>query len=162
MDTNIHDVEAAGDVFAALAEASDDLSAEEAICYMEALRAASEQLKAAISLVETQLKKLLDSPKQIGDKVWVTKPTGKYRPDHAKVRRHVLRVAVADENGEIRSAEDAAKVAYELMYGLYVQESALPKVSGLEQLGLDRVSTSRWENTGTKIETIDLKGPEDA
>jgi hypothetical protein len=24
------------------------------------------------------------------------------------------------------------------------------------------VSTSRWENTGTKIETIDLKGPEDA
>jgi hypothetical protein len=97
----------------------------------------------------------------VGNKIWRVKPDGKWRPDHAKVRQAILRQAVADENGEVRSAENAAKVCYELMMQCYVQPSGLPKVSGLDLLHLSRESTASWQNTGTKIEAIDLKGPAD-
>lgn len=161
LDTNVHDVEATGDIFGAVAEMSDDLAVEQCIEFMEALRKARSQLDDALAMLETQLRQRLDSPVRIGTKIWALKDAGKWRPDHEVVRKEILRQAVADENGEIRTAKEAATLAYELTKRCYIEPSGLPKISGLERLGLDRAKSSHWEKKGTKIEVIDLKGPGD-
>ena len=161
MDLNVHDVEATGDVFVALGELSDSLSMEDAIAYKEALGRVKKVLEGVIGLVNTQIIRTLDSPVQVGNRIWYTADDGKWRPDHAEVRKLVVdEVSKPDVNGEVPTARDAATQAFELAKILYVMPGTMPKKAGLDRLGVARNRVARWEKTGTKIETKDLEGPD--
>jgi hypothetical protein len=162
MDTNIHDVEAAGDVFDKVAEGSDDITkAEDAIAMLEELGRVMNKIQSARSMVKTQLQKLLDSPVQIGGKVWLMQNEYKQRPDHEAVRKAILGLATVNEDGEVRSAGEAAVMAYELTKRCYIEPSGLPKVEGLKRLGLDRAAVTHKELVGKKVTAIDVQGDDD-
>lgn len=158
---NIPDVAATGDVFDAVAELSDSYTVEEAIAMREALNQARGQLDAAVGLVNTQIRQLLDSPRQVGSKLYFLADDGKYRPDHKVIRAAIVSRSVADENGELRTPDVAAALAYELTMRTFVMPSSKPKKDGLDRLGLTMRAACNWEKTGTRVQVRELEGPED-
>lgn len=159
MDLNVHDIEAAADTFAAVAEGSDDLSLEDALSHLAALKVAEQRLKEAKGLVETQVRKLLDSPRTVDGVHYYMKADGKWRPNHNVVRAKVISRCAADSNGEMRPTPDALAMAWSLFMKLYVSPSDLPKVTALAELGLKTEDIAEWESKGQKIVAEQLGGP---
>jgi hypothetical protein len=158
MDTNIHDVEATGDVFGQVGEMSDSLSREAAIAFKEALGRAKKRLEDALGLVNTQIIRTLDSPVVVGKRKWYLTDDGKWRPDHARVRKLIVdAVSTPNHAGEVPTAKEAATQAVELTMRCYVSPATVPKKEGLDRLGVAKTAVARWEKTGTKIETEDLE-----
>lgn len=151
MELNTQDVAAAGDVFDAVAEASDSLTIEDAIAYSQALAAAQVKLRDAIGLIDTQLRKLLDSPRQVGSKVYMVKADGKWRPEHDVIKKAIISRSITDNNGALLSPAQAAERAVTFTYAAFVSASMMPKLSALEKFGLEKKDVARWEKTGTKV-----------
>jgi len=156
---NVHDIEAIGDVLDQIAEAADSLDAKESVEFMVALNAVNAKLKIAMTLCETQAKRTLDGqPIKVGDTLYVEKDTGKWRPDQSRIRARVVSMAAVDlATGEIVAGPIAAERAVDMMYQLFVSPSTMPKVGGLDYLGLDKRDVADWERTGTALEAVELR-----
>jgi hypothetical protein len=60
------------------------------------------------------------------------------------------------ETGELLTVPEAVDRAVDLMVGLYVSPSALPKVGGLKALGLTLDAVTREESDGYKLVATEL------
>lgn len=160
MDLNIHDVEAATDTFRELTERSDDLNLSEALAYLEALKHATQALREAVAMVETQLRQRLDSPTEANGILYYLKKDGKWRPDNLRIRKKVIDACAVDANGELRDTRGALNMMWGLMEDMYISPSGMPKKAGLDRLGLKSQDISEWESTGTKVVAQPVEGPE--
>ena len=155
VDVTLADIEAIGDVVTWVAEQSEDMGLAAAIEMAEALAQLSTLIGKTKSLCEARAKKLMDGqPQKIGDKVYIEKATGKWRPDQSKIRRRVAVMSSCDENGEMLPSRDAAEKAVDLMYALFVSPLTMPKQGGMKQLGLEAKDVAEWERTGSELKVI--------
>lgn len=157
---------AMGDVLDRLTEQSDELSAEAAVSLLQPINDLISKARRAGSLVETQAKRTLEGqPRTIGNKVYASKPTGKWRPDQAKLKSRAFFYATHDTvSGEKRkrlTIAQAVDLTIDLMYSLFVSPSQLPKEAGLKALGLKRKDFCEWEVTGSELKTMDVGGEDD-
>jgi hypothetical protein len=157
----IIDIQVAGDIFDRITEDSDALGIEEAVAVYDALAEAKAKLTVALSLVDTQLRRTLESPREINGQVYYRRKTGKWRPDHRVVVDKIVRRAATDKNGELRPAIEAAAEAVKLAYMLFVAPKTMPKTAGLDELGLDKRDVASWESTGYEIVVDDVSGGDD-
>lgn len=157
---------AMGDVLDRLTEQSDSLSAEAAVSLLQPINDLISKARRAGSLVETQAKRTLEGqPRTIGNKVYASKPTGKWRPDQARLksRAHVYAThdPVSGEKRKRLTIAQAVDLTIDLMYSLFVSPSQLPKEAGLKALGLNRKDFCEWEVTGSELKTMDVGGEDD-
>ena len=161
MTITIQDIDAATQVVAELAEAADSLHFEEAVAFKAALGRLKAATDAAISLVRGEaIKALNDTPEKaavLDGVVYRVKPTGKWRPDQQAIRRVVAARAACDDEGELRSPSEAAGVAVDMMYRLFVAPQTFPKTGGLDELKLAKADVGTWEQTGTELAENTLK-----
>jgi hypothetical protein len=163
---NTNDIRAAIDVINQITEISDTLAVDRAIELQEALRELIKAAQGAISLLDTQVKAKLERSAQIvGTKAYAVKPTGKWRPDHGKLKgRLAMLVRFDPVTGAKRSKltiEQAVDRTVDLMYKLYVAPAAVPKQGGLKELGLQLSDFCVWEKTGSEVVSMDLSGADD-
>lgn len=157
----IGDIDAMCDVLAQLEELSDSLDVDQALAFKDAVGRVVAKAQSTLSLLRSQaIATISDTPDRAvvrGGRVYAVKDTGKWRPDQNLVRRVVASKAVAaGEDGEMVSAFEAAARAVDMMYSLYVAPKDMPKVSGLEALGLAKSDVAHWEKTGTELEEKQL------
>lgn len=159
-DIHLADLQAVGDVLDWVCEASDSMTVETAIEFSVALTALIAKARMAQSLCETAAKTMLDGqPALIGDTLYVEKATGKWRPDQSRIRARVVGMSSCNpETGELVTAPEAAERAVNFMYTLFVSPSTMPKVGGLDLLGLDKRDVADWEKTGSELSAVQLKG----
>lgn len=162
MDVSKGDLLAVIDLMAAVAETSDSLEVDEAITTMELLRQVHSAVRTAEGMLDAAVKRHLEAgARQVGSRVYATKPDGKWRTYHDEIATKVIGVSTVDaDTGEIRDAKTAAATAVAFMQQLYVAPAVVPKAGGLKALGLDKADVSKWERTGTKIEIIDMEAPD--
>jgi hypothetical protein len=158
-DISIHDLEACGDVFDWLCENADGLSADNAIPLLEAAQQLQQKLKLAIDMLKAQALSGIEQPILVGSVAWSKKPSIKYRPDQTKIAKAVVAVAIEPDHdtGEMRDAETAAERAVRLMQTLYVSPSTVPKVGGVENLGLTMKDVTREDRTGWELKRTELE-----
>jgi hypothetical protein len=149
---NPHDVAAMGDVLDEVNELSDSLTIEEAVAMLEAVKQLGAAVRTTIGLLETQLCNILESARTIDGRRYEIKNDGKWRPDHSKVEAAVKRYALVDTTtGELFEASAAVDRAMMAMKNLYVTPQGMPKVGGLEALGLDKPDVARFEKQGKRL-----------
>ena len=157
-EVDIHDLEACGDVFDWLAEASDSMDAQTAITMLEGALAVQAKLKVAIDLLRSQALKTIEQPILIGSVAYAKKPSFKMRPDQQLLARVVTELAAhPDENGELPTASVAAATATNMMKALYVSPSTVPKVGGVKALGLEMDMVCREEHTGFELRRTEIE-----
>ena len=156
----VADIDAMCDVLNDLAEVSDELTLEDAMALKAALGRAKTKIDEAIGLLRTQAITVLDDTPEHSAVVGSTKvtavPTGKWRPDQAKIRRTVAGKAAYNGNGEPRPPFDAAEEAVRIMYRLFVSPQTFPKTGGLEELGFKKSDVGEFERTGTELKETPL------
>lgn len=149
---NRHEITAVLDVLADLNEESDSLKVEQAVEMLQAVEEVMAAARVAKGLLETQLCNILESPRTIDGRLYEIKNEGKWRPDHSKVEAEVKRRSVVDtETGELLTAPQAVDKAMGLMRKLYVTPQGMPKVGGLDLLGVDKPDVARWEQQGKRL-----------
>lgn len=158
-----HEIDAMGDVLDQIAAQAEAAPATSVPLY-EALVKLIEHASKVKSLFETGLKNALEQPQVVGSKVYAVKPGGRWRPDHKAIRSNIISTAVLDlGTGELRDAADAARVAVELTYEVFVAEKTEPKAAGLAKVGFAKKRDACWwESTGKALVVTDLGFPEDA
>lgn len=159
----VADIDAMLDVLTDLGEQAD-ASPEVTAPIYEALTRLGAHVTAVKGLFESGLKNGLEQPQVIGARLYAAKPDGKWRPDHQAIKSNIISTAILDrETGERRDAEDAARLAVELTYGIFVAEKSDPKVTGLKAIGFaDKRAASEWEHTGKTLVVTDLGYPDGA
>jgi hypothetical protein len=152
------------DVLDDIAARADNLTPEYAAPIYEALGGLASKVRDVRGLYETRLKVTLEQPQVIGSKAYAVKQDGKWRPDHQAIKSNIISTAILDvATGELRDPTDAAAMAVDLTYDLFVAERTEPKVTGLVRIGFkDKKSASQWEHTGTRLVVTELGFPEDA
>lgn len=148
------------DVLREVDETSDSMSIENAVRWHEAVTELKAKANETLGLIETQMVATLESPVVRNGTRYEVVSNGKWRPDHEALHSAVKRAAAADENGEIRTAHDAADHAITTMRGLFVAPSTMPKTGGLENLGLKKSDVARFEGTNTKKVRVSIAEPE--
>ena len=135
------------DVLADVDENSDSLDVETAVAYREALQEMMGRLRMTLSLIDTQLVSVLESPRPINGNLYeVRKSDGKWRPDHSKVDNAVKRVSQIDpETGEMFKGGEAVDRCMAIMADLYRSASTMPKVGALDKLGLKKWDVAEQE-----------------
>jgi len=146
------DILATCDVLADVDETSDSLGIEDAVELLQAVKEMIAAARVTVGLLETQLCEILESPRVIDGRMYEIKNDGKWRPDHSKVEAEVKRRSVVNtDTGEMVSAPAAVERAMGFMRKLYVSPQGMPKVGGLEALGLDKPDVARWEQQGKRL-----------
>ena len=147
MQVTPDDIRAAMDVLADVDENSDSLDVETAVAYREALQEMMGRLRMTLSLIDTQLVNVLESPRPINGNLYeVRKSDGKWRPDHMLVDNAVRRVSAIDpETGEMFKAGEALDRCIAIMADLYRSASTMPKVGALDKLGLKKWDVAEQE-----------------
>lgn len=161
--TGPQDIDAMCDVLIDIAEQADAAPDVSAPIY-EALGRLAKRVAEVKGLFETGLTNGLEQPRQVGTRLYAAKPEGKWRANHQAIKSNIISTAVLDRaTGELRDAEDAARHAVELTYGVFVADKSDPKVTGLKAIGFpDKRAASEWENTGKRLVVTELGFPEDA
>lgn len=162
--TSLADIQAMLDVLDDIASRADDLTPEYAAPIYEALGGLAAKVRDVRSLYETRLKQTLEQPAVIGTKAYAVKRDGKWRPDHQAIKSNIISTAILDTaTGELRDPTDAAVMAVDLTYDLFVADKTEPKVAGLARIGFkDKKEASRWEHTGSRLVVTELGFPEGA
>lgn len=156
-DVNVHDLEAVSDVAARLAEMADSLSAEQAITLLHSAERAMLALKIAVDMLEAQALGRLEQPIVVGHTAYSKKPSFKKRPDQRLIQRVVVEKAShPDVNGEVPTAFEAADAATKMMAELYVSPSTLPKVGGVQALGIEMQDVTAEEHTGFMLKQTEI------
>lgn len=155
------DVAAMCDMLKDIAEQSDALKADEAVKLLDELLRLKKQAAEVAALVESQAKRVLEQPIQVGSVLYAVKPAGKYRPDHGVVKRSLVDWSLIDRaTGETFDREQAVERAVGLCYDAFVAPATMPKKGLLDKLGLDRKDIAHWEQTGTELVRTDIGGGE--
>lgn len=155
MDVSKGDLDAVRDVITWLADGADDMTLEQAIEMRDALDGLAKMIGQTQSILEARALKLLDGqPAKIGDKVYIEKSKGVWRPDQSKIRTRVAMMSSCDDKGEMLPPRDAAEKAVGLMYDLFVSPSTMPKQGGMKKLGLTAKDVAHWETTGRVLDVI--------
>jgi hypothetical protein len=155
------DLLAAQDVIDALAEHSDTLSLEQAIQMMEILANLTSVVRRADQLVQTQVYRLLEQPRVLGNRRYVRGANYTKRYDHARIARMIKDQALIDrETGELRAARDAVNAALHMALQIYTSDSTPAKQNALRRLlGIGDVieeNVATDVKTGTTIHVYDL------
>lgn len=151
------DVRASIDVLDDVGESSDSLNVEDAVAMVEAVKEVLKKARETVGLIETQLVAILESPRIFGDIEYKIVSDGKWRPDHSKVQGSLKRHALVDvETGEIRDANSALDEAMRLFYACHVGPQQMPKVGGLDLLGLDKTDVAEFDRAGKKVRTTPI------
>ena len=152
------DIDAAADVCQQLALEAVDFDATRAINALQALAQLEAQVKAAKSELTERALRGLEQPILIGNTAWSKKLSTKKRPDHEMIlgRLRGMLDRPDRETGELLTVPEAVDRAVDLMVGLYVSPSALPKVGGLKALGLTLDAVTREESDGYKLVATEL------
>lgn len=142
-----NDIRAALDVLAEVDELSDGLGIEEAVSYREAVNELFTKVKETLGLIDTQLVNTLESPRPINGMLYeIRKNDGKWRPDHMLVDQAVQQQSLVDtETGEFRDAREAVQAAIAAMDAMYRGPNTMPKVGGLDKLGLKKWDVAEQE-----------------
>ena len=156
IELTIGDIDAMIDVLAQLEEQSDQLTADEAIAFKDAIGRVVAKAESTLGLLRTQAITIIsDAPERVHVRdgvAYTVSDVGKWRPDQTMIRKAVARRAVVPgDDGEMRSAFDAAQAAVDMMYDLFVAPKTMPKAGGLTKLGLDKKDVAHWEKTGTEL-----------
>lgn len=152
MTITLADLKAVLDVLDDVIEHADSLDVEQALEYRAMCQQVAERAKTAAGLLQTTVMTELEGqPRQIGNKILAVKSTGKWRPNHDKIRSKIVSRAIVDDNGEATDAEQAADTAVRLTYELFVAPSAAPKQTGLKRLRLSNSDVCDWETTGKEL-----------
>ena len=162
-DIGVADLLAMKDVAEGLSDLAGTLSAEQAVILLDAAEQAHKALGDSIAFLKSRAIDQLEQPILVSDgagntTAWSKKAEFKKRPNMPVIRELVNKVAVKaviDENGEA-SPYDAVAKAVELMEGLYVSPSTLPKVGGVKELGVQFDEVFREEHTGFSLQRVDL------
>lgn len=149
--TTIHDVEAISDVLNDIGEASDSMGVQDGLEMHRTLTELKRKVGETIGLIESQMISILESPRVMEGMRYEVANDGKWRPDHMAIQGAVKKDCVVDENGELRHATDAVDRAITRLYALFVANATMPKVGGLEDLGLDKSDVARFESKGKKL-----------
>lgn len=158
MEVVAADLQAINDVVQLLAESSDSLTTEQAIELIEAARKAQQSLKAAIEMLEAQAISTIERPLLMGNVVWTKVPSVKKRPVPNIIDKAVLTFSAhPDGDGVMPTAYEAAQTAINMMKGLYVSPSTVPKVGGVKALGLDMGDVCTEEHTGYELKRTELE-----
>lgn len=152
------DLKAIYDVAALLTEQSDQLSAEDALIMMEEAKKAQQALKLAIDMLESQALRSIEQPILIGRTAWSKVPVMKRRPRADVIDKTVVRcAAMPDEDGVLPTAFEAAQNAVDIMKGLYVAPSTVPKVGGVKKIGLEFGEVIDEELTGYELKRTEIE-----
>ena len=148
------DVRATIDVMTDVGESSDSLNPVDALEMLEAVQEVMKSVRETAGLLESQLVAVLESPREFNGTLYEIVPNGKWRPDHSKVQAKVKQHSLVDtETGELRSKDQAVERAISLMHGCYVSPNGMPKVGGLDTVGLDKSDVAHYERAGKKGRT---------
>lgn len=151
------DVYAICDVANQLANEADDLTADDAVRFLDAVAAAKKALGDAEAFLRARALTQIEQPIIVDGSAYSKVAAVKKRPDQALVQRKVVAIAAApDENGELPPVVEAVERAVELMAGLYVSPSTVPKVGGVNALGLAIWDVVREEHTGWELKETKL------
>jgi hypothetical protein len=150
------DILAAVDILDDVGESSDSLTVEDAVVLLQAVEEVMAAARRAVGLLNTQLVATLESPRQFGNKVYEIVNDGKWRPEHGAVKAAVKIASVVDANGELRHPTDAVERCMSLLYALYVSPSQMPKVGGLDALGLDKADVAEFDRAGRKVRVTEI------
>jgi len=163
MTVTIGDIAAAIDVVAEMVNECDSMTVDEALAMYDLVGQMTSELKRAASMLETQAKSLLEGGgRQIGDRMYGIKPSGKWRYRHDALADdiRVRALGIDETTGEQRSARDAVEIAIKLMQEAYVSPSTEPKKGLLAKLGYtDTPQIAEWDRTGTRLVVTDLSDP---
>lgn len=167
---SVGDFLAMSDVLNGLAEESDSLSADEAIAAMEALRELQSVVRRTESMVETALRRHLESgSRELGGRMYGLGKKGEWRFRQRDILARIAdSAAMPNVEGEVPTAHEAALIAARLTQGLYASRTTKPKSTGLKALGFNppapgvKTDVADWEMTGTEIKVVDLNAPEGA
>lgn len=152
------DMDAVCDVLAQLYNEAEGMSAEQALTMLTEAHKVKAALAAAISELETQALRGMEGPVLLGNVVWSKRRDVKLRPDQGKIGAKVAGMAAVDrDTGEMRSAFEAAQEAVDLMAGLYVSPSTMPKFGGLKAAGLKVDDVTSEEFAGYKLHQQEVK-----
>ena len=155
------DVEAFVDVLAIITEQSDEYSLEAALTLKTELEAVIKAAKETCSLLETQIRKLLDGTTKtvVGTKTVALKPNPpKWEPNHGKIRKLVVSRACVDEEGErVALPQEAAEQAVEIMYQMFVAPSDMPKAGALKAMRIFQSDVADQKDTGDKLVVTDAE-----
>lgn len=155
------DVEAFVDVLAIITEQSDEYSLEAALTLKDELEAVIKSAKETCSLLETQIRKLLDGTTTtvVGTKKVALKPNPpKWEPNHGKIRKLVVSRSLVDEEGErVALPQEAAEQAVEIMYQMFVSPSDMPKAGALKALRIFQEDVADKKDTGSKLVVTDAE-----
>lgn len=133
------------------------LDVEAAIRMLEAVKQLKANAHDTIAHIEVWLTEILESPREFNGKLYEVKSAGKWRPDHDEIKRHAREVAfVEQETGEMYGTIETAQRAVDLMYELFVSPSTMPKVGGLERMGLKKADVADFERDGKRISVTDV------
>ncbi len=154
------DIEAMLYVLDAFIEDADSLSLEDSVGFRKMLEEVQAKAKVAAGLCKTQTLQLLDgAPRQIGDTIFAAKSTGKWRPNHDRIKSRVALMACSDPTtGEVLEAEAAARQAVDFTYKLFVSPSMAPKQEGLKALKLGNPDVCDWQDTGKELVEVSVQG----
>lgn len=156
-EVNVADLQAIGDIADWLIEESDSLPTDRAIELLEACTVAAAKLKMAMSMLQSQALSTIEQPILIGRVAWAKKPTFKQRPNQSLIAATVIDFAARpDNNGEVPTAHEAATTATNLMRGLYVSPSTVPKVGGVKDLDLEMSDVTREEHVGFELKRTEI------
>ena len=146
------DLMAVADVFRDVDELSDSLDIESAVELLQAAKTVAKSLRTTIGLIETQLCNTLESPRTIDGRLYEVKSDGKWRPDHSKVQAAVKQHSMVDtQTGEMFDTSGAVDRCMTIMHNLYVSPQGMPKVGGLEQIGLDKPDVAHYDRVGKRL-----------
>lgn len=153
MSADASDILAATDVVDDIAEQSDSFDPETTVGMLEAIGQLERSIRTAKSMLRTQLISQLESPKQIGSKIYAVVDEYKTRPEHEVIRARIISRAAG-----LDSIAAAATYVYDRMMALFVAPSSEPKTGGLKQLELSKKMATRQEFVGKALQVIDTAG----
>jgi len=158
-DIDRHDLEACNDVFDWITEHSDDLSTEQAVEMLEAIRDTHSALRTAEAMLLSRVLGGIEQPILVGSVAYSKKPKIVLRPRLGKILQAVIDTAVEPdhETGEQPHPREAADRAVTLMADLYVAPSSLPKTGGLKKVSLRLGDVTMEERNGWELKRTEIE-----
>lgn len=163
-DIGVADLLAMKDVAEGLTDLSGTLSAEQSVVLLDAAREVYKALGNTIAFLESRAISQIEQPILVSDgkgntTAWSKKAEFKKRPNMPAIRLLVNQVAIDAvldrDTGDVSPMEAVAK-AVELMEGLYVSPSTMPKVGGVKELGVEFDAVFEEQHTGYTLKRVEL------
>lgn len=150
----------AGFIHDEVTEQSDQVSFEQAVELMDAVKAVERSCREAMSLLESELMRQLEGgARQVGTRVFARVDKYKDRVDHPTIERAVVQHAVSAatdrETGEI-DPRTAAVEAVRGMHDLYLAPATKVKTSKLKNYDV-AFGVIQKVADGTKMEVVETK-----